>query len=161
MSYIKRFSSIFIIFLMIFSCGKTVDIPRFNTKKEVGIWVELWNTYDLSKVKEIFLNDNTVTYFSSEKEGLIKGMDAVLDHHEGFGFVEGGKTTGNKLWLEDINTQVHKTSVTVTGIWLFRRSTDPENALPQKGPVTFVYVYSGGGYKIAHVNFGNYEPEEG
>jgi hypothetical protein len=32
----------------------------------VDDWVALWNCYDLSRVPELFLNDERVTYFSSE-----------------------------------------------------------------------------------------------
>ena len=53
-------------------------------------WVEMWNSYDLDEVNELFLDDPGLTYFSSEKEGVIRGMEAVLEHHRGFGFVPGG-----------------------------------------------------------------------
>ncbi|MCP4727514.1 MAG: hypothetical protein GY863_20920, partial [bacterium] len=103
--------------ILVLSCQNGNIVPIFDAEKELGIWVDLWNTYDLTQVENIFITDNTVTYFSSEKEGLVKGFDAVVEHHRGFGFVEGGKETGNKLWLEDLNTQVHDSSVTVSGIW--------------------------------------------
>ena len=58
-------------------------------------WVEMWNSYDLDEVKELFLDDTRLTYFSSEKEGVIRGMEAVLEHHRGFGFVPGGESKGH------------------------------------------------------------------
>jgi hypothetical protein len=42
-----------------------------------------------------------LTCLSSEKEGVIKGFEAVREHHEEFGFVEGGKEQHNTFWLED------------------------------------------------------------
>ena len=41
-------------------------------------WVELWNTYNLDMVEELFLTDDRVTYFSSEKRGLIEGYEALI-----------------------------------------------------------------------------------
>ena len=67
----------------------------FN-EKIVDEWVEIWNNYDLKKVKDLFLDDERVSYFSSEKQGLIKGFDLLVDHHREFGFIDGGKETGNK-----------------------------------------------------------------
>ncbi len=60
-------------------------------EKLVQDWVEMWNTYDLDQVQRLFLDDQRLTYFSSEKEGIIRGMDAVLEHHRGFGFVRPSK----------------------------------------------------------------------
>ena len=79
------------------------NIP-FDTEKTVGAWVEFWNTYELSKVDELFVTDSSLTYLSSEKEGVMQGIDAIRDHHRGFGFVEGGKESANKLWVEDLHT---------------------------------------------------------
>jgi hypothetical protein len=42
-----------------------------------------------------------LTCLSLEKEGVIKGFEAVREHHEEFGFVEGGKEQPNTFWLED------------------------------------------------------------
>jgi hypothetical protein len=72
----------------------------------IDSWVSLWNSYDLSMVERLFLDGPRVTYYSSEKRGLIRGMDALLKHHEEFGFVEGGKDSPNSLWLEDTQTEV-------------------------------------------------------
>jgi len=119
-------------------------------------WVESWNTYDLNQVDELFLQDDRVTYFSSEKEGAIIGIEAVRKHHEGFGFVPGGKDQPNKLWLEDLHTAGFDTSVVVTGIWYFQR---PDGST-QRGPVTIVYVREGDRPRIAHMNFSNYKAEE-
>ncbi len=91
------------------SCGvdesTRTAAPAFQTDEVVGQWVSMWNTYDLSLVDSLFLTDNRLTYFSSEKEGLIRGIEAVREHHVGFGFVEGGKEQENTLWLDDLQTQ--------------------------------------------------------
>ncbi|MBN2246047.1 MAG: hypothetical protein JW755_09410 [Candidatus Aminicenantes bacterium] len=130
---------------------------NFNTNKYVDAWIKMWNTYDLDQVDELFLLDNRLTYFSSEKEGIIIGINAVRDHHIGFGFVKRGKKQPNKLWLEDINSTEFNSSAVVTGIWYFQR----QDGSIQRGPVTIVYVQQGDSYRIAHMNFSNYqEPEE-
>lgn len=116
-------------------------------------WVEIWNSYDLSKVDELFLADSRVTYFSSEKEGVIKGIDVLREHHRGFGFVEGGKYQPNRLWLDDIQFEDFGQVAIVNAIWCFKRG-DSESV--QKGPVTLVYLQTEEGHRIAHANFANY-----
>jgi hypothetical protein len=116
-------------------------------------WVSFWNTYDLDLVDRLFLCDDRVTYLSSERQGLIKGIEAVRKHHEGFGFVRGGKTTGNRLWLENLDAEEFGPATVVTGIWFFRRQNATAD---QKGPVTLVYVQGADRPRIAHANFGNY-----
>ena len=129
---------------------------EFNTDESVDAWVAMWNSYDLSMVDKLFITDSTVTYFSSEKEGLIRGIDAVREHHAEFGFVEGGTVQENRLWLEDVQTDIFGKTAVVTGIWFFRRGPEASGEI-QRGPVTFVYVQKGNEYRIAHVNFGKYE----
>lgn len=116
-------------------------------------WVKLWNTYDLNQVKRLFLDDGRVTYFSSEKQGLIKGIDSLVRHHEEFGFVAGGKETGNRLWLEDVDIEEFDDSATVKADWLFQRKGSDGT---QRGPVTILYVKEGEGWRIAHAHFSNY-----
>ena len=124
----------------------------FETEKIIGAWVGLWNSCDLDPVDQLFLRDERVTYFSSEKEGVIKGYEAVREHHREFGFVEGGKASENKLWVEDLHTSDLGPAVVVTGIWFFRRATGQV----MRGPVTYLYVRQGEEYRLAHLNFGNY-----
>ncbi len=93
--------------LIIGACNTNDSTPAFDTDEHMSAWVNLWNTYDLSLVDDLFLTDSTVTYFSSEREGLITGIDAVLLHHEGFGFVPGGKVAEQALWVDDIHTATH------------------------------------------------------
>ena len=116
-------------------------------------WVKLWNTYDLNQVKRLFLDDGRVTYFSSEKQGLIKGIDSLVRHHEEFGFVAGGKETGNRLWLEDLDIEEFADSAAVKADWLFQRKGSDRT---QRGPVTILYVKAGEGWRIAHAHFSNH-----
>ncbi len=119
----------------------------------VDEWVAIWNSYDLSRVPELFLNDQRVTYFSSEKQGVIKGFEDLIEHHRGFGFVEGGKEHENSLWLEDVDVEAFESSAVVAAVWCFRRGGSED---VQKGPVILVYVLTEDGYRIAHANFSNY-----
>jgi len=122
-------------------------------EKALDRWVKLWNTYDLNTLKDLFLADDRVTYFSSERRGLIKGYDALVEHHRGFGFVEGGKESGNRLWLEDVETERFGGVAVVKADWLFRRRGADRD---QRGPVTIIYVDEGEGPRIAHAHFSNY-----
>jgi hypothetical protein len=124
----------------------------YDAERWVNAWVKIWNTYDLDQVDELFLQDERVTYFSSEREGVIIGIEAIREHHRGFGFVAGGKQQPNKLWLEDIHTETFDNAAVVTAIWYFKR---PDGTV-QRGPVTIVYVRQGEAYRIAHMNFSNY-----
>jgi ketosteroid isomerase-like protein len=124
----------------------------FNVKL-IDDWVEIWNNFRLEKVKELFLDDERVTYFSSEKEGLTKGIDNLVEHHSGFGFTEGGKDTGNKLWLEDWEVEEFGATALVKADWLFLRKGADQ---AQRGPVTMVYVKEGDEYRIVHCHFSNY-----
>ena len=128
----------------------------FDAEKWVGKWVKIWNSYDLDQVDELFLQDQRLTYFSSEKEGVIIGIKAVRDHHEGFGFIPGGKDQPNKLWVEDMHSVEFDSSAVVTGIWYFQRSDGSK----QRGPVTIVYVQQGDRFLIAHMNFSSYINEK-
>jgi len=120
----------------------------------INRWVNFWNTYDLRQFENLFLWSNDVTYFSSEKYGLIKGYEALKKHHQGFDFVDGGKIQENRLWLEDLDIKKFYNTVVVCGIWFFKR-VNSDNV--QKGPVTVVYINSSESWKIAHMNFGNYK----
>jgi ketosteroid isomerase-like protein len=139
------------------SPGFAIDKPVQNNIPElIDSWVAMWNSYDLAMVDKLFLQDSRVSYFSSEKEGLIQGIKAVREHHVGFGFVEGGKSQENKLWVADMHTFDFGTTAVVAGIWYFQRGSDePENA--QKGPFTFVCVQQGEEWRLAHVNFSEYK----
>ena len=160
-SSLKLFIVGMIVLLISVQCSQTIEEGYlemdFNTEKIVGEWVKSWNTYDLNDVDRLFLLDSKLTYFSSEKQGIITGIEAVREHHKGFGFVEGGKEQPNKLWVEDLHTSTFGKTVVVTGIWFFQR---PDGS-KQRGPVTIVYVNVKDEFRIAHMNFSNYlESEE-
>lgn len=127
----------------------------FNSAEAVEAWVAMWNSYDLDQVDQLFLNcEKGLTYLSSEKEGLITGLEAVRKHHEGFGFVAGGKASDKKLWVKDVNTNSHDGCSIVSGTWYFQSGEKV-----QKGPFTAVYVEKNRVYRIAHMHFANYSAE--
>ncbi len=115
-------------------------------------WVRMWNSYDLDLVDRLFVNDSTVTYFSSERPGLIAGIAALREHHVGFGFVPGGTVTGNRLWLEGEHQIVTESAALVTATWKFQRHGD---TTVQRGPVTFVLVSRDTAFRILHAHFSN------
>ena len=140
----------------------------------VDAWVEMWNSYDLNRVGDLFLDDHRLTYFSSEREGVIRGFQEVVEHHEGFGFVPGGVERGTRLWVEGLHADVFEEAAVLTGIWYFQRAVDPTGVegtteggagsepgdQPQKGPVTFVCLHEDGAWRFVHMSFGEYLPEE-
>jgi ketosteroid isomerase-like protein len=139
------------------ACTVTIDRDDadFNAQAAVDAWVAMWNSYDLDLVHELFLTDSNVTYLSSEREGAITGIDAVREHHVGFGFVGGGETPDATLWVEDVEVSRPGEIAVVTATWYFRRGADATAEL-QRGPVTFVYVPTENGYRIAHAHFADY-----
>jgi ketosteroid isomerase-like protein len=126
-----------------------------EAERLVESWVALWISYDLDRVNQLFLQDSRVTYFSSEKEGRIRGIDAIRDHHRGFGFVPGGRKAEKELWVEDMEADELGDALVVTAIWFFGDRSKPA-AENQRGPMTMVFVRDGGEYRIAHLHFGNY-----
>ncbi|RLI08680.1 hypothetical protein DRO42_05905 [Candidatus Bathyarchaeota archaeon] len=125
-----------------------------NVCEAVDKWVSLWNTYDLNQVTRIFINDPRVTYFSSEKEGRIKGIDNLIAHHKEFGFVSGGRNSGNRLWLENVDIEEYRGTAVVTADWCFQRRGSEET---QRGPVTLLFIKIDDGWRIAHAHFSNYK----
>ncbi len=150
----KKMVTLFMILLLVVSFHIFAgDTPSEIAEIKICVdeWVKMWNNYDLLEVKKLFLNSNKLTYFSSEKQGIIKGIDEVIKHHKGFGFVDGGKSQQNKLWFEDLTITPLGQSVVVTGIWFFKKP-----GKLQKGPVTIVYLKQDNQFKIAHMHFANY-----
>lgn len=133
-------------------------VPAFDSDVALSAWVDMWNSYDLSQVEVLFMPGAGVSYFSSEREGLISGLEAVRAHHEGFGFVEGGAERESRLWLEDVSVAVHGPVAVVAAIWYFDR--DGSGSQVQKGPVTFVYAPYESGHRIVHANFSEYLPPQ-
>ena len=128
--------------------------PSFDADALVGRWVAMWNSYDLDEVDELFVTDGRVTYFSSEKQGVVRGIEAVREHHRGFGFVSGGRAADNALWIDAVRTDVFGESAVVTAIWHFGDEADKTQA--QRGPMTMVYVAVGDDYRLAHLHFATY-----
>ena len=128
---------------------------EFEADVYVGAWVEFWNTYDLDRVDDLFLDDARLTYFSSEIEEIIRGLENVREHHVGFEFVPGGRAPEQELWVEDVQSSAFETSAVVTARWFFGDHTAPRDSVSQ-GPMTAVYVLHGNSYKIAHMHFANY-----
>ena len=160
MNIIKIFLAVGIISFVMIQSGNTESINSsmisFEAEMWVEKWVKFWNTFDLDQVDELFLQDDRLTYFSSEKEGAIIGFDAVREHHKGFGFIPGGKEQPNKLWVENLHSADFNSSAVVTGIWYFQKSDNSE----QRGPVTIVYIRQGDQFRIAHMNFSDYKNEK-
>ena len=163
-----RLKNIFmaVLFILVLACNQkqqkkdTVSLNLEMTETEIndliGKWLELWKTYDLELLDDIFLQSSELTYFSSEKKGLIKGYNEMRPHHVGFGFVDGGKTPEKSLWLEDIETRMFGSTTMVAGIWYFGDKTMAKDSV-QNGPVTFILEKDKNGLaKIAHTHFANY-----
>ena len=146
---------------LIFSagCSQSESIessaPIFDAETYINEWVGFWNTYNLDRVDELFLNDARLTYFSSELEGLISGMDAVWEHHAGFRFVSGGREPEQELWVEDVRSSDYGSTAVVTARWFFGDRSVERDSISQ-GPMTAVYTLDGDGYKIAHMHFATY-----
>ena len=117
-------------------------------------WLDSWRTYDLDQVDRLFLSDDSATYFSSEKQGLIRGIEAIRAHHRGFGFVPRGKPQPNRLWLEGVHVRRWGETVVVGAVWFFQRDGSQE---PQQGPMTAVLVPRASGLRIAHMHFASYQ----
>ena len=138
--------------------GAGQAITPVQIEEALDAWVGMWNSYDLSLVSELFMHGPDVSYFSSEREGLISGFDETVAHHEGFGFVAGGEERATRLWLEEVDVTMHENVAVVGAIWYFDR--DGTGSEVQKGPVTFVYAPSEDGPRIVHANFSEYLPTE-
>ena len=131
------------------------SLGRFDGAREVRAWVDMWNRFDLDRVDALFVRDARLSYFSSEKRGLISGLEALREHHRGFGFVPGGADRGSRLWLEAVQAHTYGRVVVVTATWLFQRAGA---TTAQRGPVTLVLLNEGEGCRIAHAHFANDPP---
>jgi hypothetical protein len=162
---------LFLISLAAWGCRAEAPAEPGGPGVLIEAWVDMWNRYDLDQVDALFLDDDRLSYFSSEKEGLIRGMASVRAHHVEFGFVPGGKDQPNRLWLEEVSIDRFGETAVVTGIWYFQSGTDAgegeggvpgaETAAgadnpPQKGPVVFVCLNGPGGWRFVHMAFSEY-----
>jgi len=159
---IRYFSCLLFLFMTIWiSCSPGfVNDERVENDIHALIdsWVAMWNSYDLAMVDKLFLQDSRVSYFSSEKEGLIQGINAVREHHVGFGFIDGGKSQKNKLWVEDVQVSDFGTAAVAAGLWYFQRVSNDSKSV-QKGPFSFVCVRQGREWRLAHLNFSEYKQD--
>src|SRR3989304_8571245 len=139
----KSFLASFIISLAVGTTPIAPPVPSAEAERLVASWVALWTSYDLDRVDDLFLQDARVTYFSSEKEGLIRGIQNIREHHRGFGFVPGGKKAERELWVEKVESDDFGDTLVVTAIWYFgdRKKPAAEN---QRGPLPMVYVRAAG-----------------
>jgi ketosteroid isomerase-like protein len=155
MSDLKTFFQIAILTCLVWSNAFSQDNLN-EIRDAVTAWELMWNTFDLQEVDRLFLQSDGLSYFSSEREGLIQGFQAVREHHKSFGFVNGGSHPPTKLWLEDVLIKEYGTAAVVTGIWYFQR----QDGRLQRGPVSIFYSNQDGYYKIAHMNFSNYDVQQ-
>ena len=100
--------------------------PPATPQALLDAWVGLWGSYDLDVVGELFVRDDRLTYFSSEFEGLIRGYDAIVEHHRGFGFVPGGTKRDSVIWVEEAEFVELGTTVMIGAIWYFGDPPPPE-----------------------------------
>ena len=120
-------------------------------------WLAMWRRYDLDRVADLFVNDDALTYFPSDREGLIEGFAAVREYHEGLGFVAGGFQPESEMWLEQVTVADFEESAVIGAVWYF--GTRVNRRAAGRGPLTMVLARTDAGYRISHVNFGNYAPE--
>jgi hypothetical protein len=117
----------------------------------------MWRRYDLDRVRDVFLNDDALTYFPSDAEGLITGIDAVLTYHEGLGFSSGGFQPDDELWLEGVTIVNLGESAVIGATWYFgSRANRPAAG---RGPLSMLLTRTSAGLRISHLHLGNYRPE--
>lgn len=131
--------------------GGTAAFPD-EVQRTLQAWVFMWNTYDLKEVDRLFPEPPAPTYFSSEKEGVLRGLEALRAHHAGFGFVPGGKLQQNRLWLENQTVELFGDTAVVTATWFFQKS----DGRIQRGPLTMVLARREGRTGIVHAHFANW-----
>ena len=138
------------------SLPQKAALTQDGIKPVIDKWLKLWETYDLNMLDEIFLQTKDLTYFSSEKEGLMIGYQHLKLHHSGFGFVEGGKQPEKSLWLEDMETKIYGGTAMVAAIWYFGDKNIVKDSV-SNGPVTFIFIKDKqDNVKIVHTHFANY-----
>jgi imidazolonepropionase-like amidohydrolase len=120
-------------------------------------WLGMWREYDLDRVAELFVNDDALSYFPSDREGAIEGFTEVLEYHRELGFTPGGFDPDNELWLEQVMISDFEDSAVVTAVWHFGARLTRQ--ISGRGPFTMVIARTGAGFRISHVALGNYAPE--
>lgn len=125
-----------------------------SPEEALETWLALWRRYDLDQVGDVFLQDDALTYFSSDEEGAKEGFAEVLAHHEQMGFVSGGFRPERELWLENVLISDFDDSAVVTAVWHFGNRVSRADA--GRGPFTMVVVRTRTGFRISHLNLANY-----
>jgi imidazolonepropionase-like amidohydrolase len=120
----------------------------------LDVWLAMWRRYDLDRVGELFVVDGATTYFPSDRQGLLTGFESIRDYHAELGFVSGGFQPESELWLEDVTIADFAESAVIGAVWRFGSRVSPATA--GRGSLTIVLARAGDGYRISHVNFGNY-----
>jgi len=120
-------------------------------------WLGRWRRYDLDLVSELFVDGDSLTYFASDREGLIAGLEGVRAYHVDTGFVPGGFQPDGELWLEQVTIADFGESAVIGAVWYFGSRVDRPAA--GHGPLTMVLTRTPVGFRISHLNFGNYAPE--
>jgi hypothetical protein len=120
-------------------------------------WLGMWRRYDLDQVDDVFVDDDAVTYFASDREGLIEGIDAIRAYHADLGFVAGGFQPESELWLEQVTIADFGESAVIGATWYFGNRLNRQAA--GRGPLTIAIASTSAGPRISHINFGNYAPE--
>ena len=134
-----------------------IEPDRRTPASTLAAWTTAWNLSDLDLVMSLFSQQPPPTYFSSERAGRISGLDALRVHHQGFGFVAGGKVSDSRLWPDEVVIEERGDVAAATAAWFFDRDVAGV-APPQRGPVTFVLVNSPDGWRIQHAHFANDPP---
>jgi hypothetical protein len=114
----------------------------------------MWNLYDLTLLYSLFSADPAPSYYSSEKRGLIHGLEPIVEHHRELGFMAGGKAQDNRLWLEDVHAQPLGTTAFVTARWFLDKNVGEDRPVEQ-GLATFVLIQAPDGYRIVHAHLAN------
>lgn len=127
--------------------------PR-SPREALERWLGLWRRYDLDGLDQVFLEDPALTYFPSDSVGRLEGFDTVVDWHRGQGFLPGGFQPDRQLWLEGTVIADFDESAVVTAVWHYGNRVTMEDVA--RGPLTLVVIRTRRGYRVSHVNMGNY-----
>ncbi|MBT8488918.1 MAG: amidohydrolase family protein [Gemmatimonadetes bacterium] len=125
-----------------------------SPQEALQYWLGLWRRYDTDDLADVFLVDPAMTYFPSDSVGLVEGFEALVEYHRTQGFVSGGLRPDQELWLEDTVITDFDESAVVSAVWHYGNRVS--RAGVARGPLTLVVTRTSNGYRISHVNMGNY-----
>lgn len=121
-----------------------------SAQQALDQWLAMWRRYDLDAVGDVFLQDPTLTLFTSDTEDRIEGFADVRSWHEAQGFVSGGFRPENELWLEDAMVAAFDGSAVVSATWRFGSRITPDQAAT--GPLTMTIIATASGYRIVNLS---------